>query len=227
MESRFRLMPLAIIAIFGLLGVKVADLWSALNPAPAAQAQGPTVAAKPRPDPAPPPAPAAAEGNGAEGSRAIDPLAMSATEIELLQKLSERRAELDRRAAELSQREVLLQAAEKRIDEKIAKLAALEKEIAVVADKQSAEEDARVKSLVKIYETMKPAEAARILEQLDLAVLLGVIEHMKEAKVSGILASMDPTKARALTDALAMRRDGRPRREGGAAAATPSAPPKS
>lgn len=53
---------------------------------------------------------------------------------------------------------------------------------------------------------MKPREAARIFEQLDMPVLLDVLEHMKELKASPILASMDPAKARQVTLSLAERR---------------------
>jgi flagellar motility protein MotE (MotC chaperone) len=146
---------------------------------------------------------------------------MSPAEVDLLQKLSERRAELDKRAADMSQREVQLQAAETRVDEKIAKLAALEKEIGGIVDKQNDEDTARTKSLVKIYETMKPHDAARIFEQLDMAVLLGVVEHMKERNTAPILAAMDPAKARAVTLGLAERRDTRAKP---GKAAPPSAP---
>jgi flagellar motility protein MotE (MotC chaperone) len=132
---------------------------------------------------------------------------MSPAEIEVLQKLSERRGELERRAAELAQREVLLQAAEKRMDEKIVKLQSLEKDISGTVAKQDEDNDARVKSLVKIYETMKPREAARIFEQLDMPVLLSVLENMREMKAAPVLAAMDPVKAKAVTLALAEHRN--------------------
>ena len=60
---------------------------------------------------------------------------------------------------------------------------------------------------MKIYETMKPHDAARIFEQLDMPVLLGVFGHMKERNAAPILAAMDPTKARAVTLALAERNE--------------------
>ena len=216
---RFRVLPLAILAAAGLLGLKLGNLWLAVD-APlfaTARAQGESEkSAKPahaaieaKAAPAKATAPAAMPmTEPAEGERqAIDPLSMSPAEVELLQKLAERRASLDKRAAEQSQREVLLEAAEKRIDEKIAKLEALKKDIAGLADKQSAEDDARLKSLVKIYETMKPHDAARIFEQLDMPVLLGVVERMKERNAAPILAALDPAKAKALTLALAERRE--------------------
>lgn len=137
---------------------------------------------------------------------ARDPLLMSPAEIDVLQHLSERRAELDKRAAGLRDQEVLMQAAEKRIEERIAKLQALEQSIDGSAQKQDDEDDARVKSLVHIYEAMKPGEAARIFEQLEMPVLLSVVEHMRETKAALVLAAMDPTKAKTVTMALADRR---------------------
>jgi len=239
MRFRFRVLPLAIIAAAGLLGMKLGNLWLAADMPffAAARAQGESEkAAKPARGAAPLPNPPAHAGEGraglpvktqamaepADGERqAIDPLSMSPAEVELLQKLAERRASLDKRAAEQSQREVLLEATEKRIDEKIARLETLKKEIAGLADKQSAEDDARLKSLVKIYETMKPHDAARIFEQLDMPVLLGVVERMKERNAAPILAALDPAKAKAVTLALAERREHHAKAE-----ATAPAPPK-
>jgi flagellar motility protein MotE (MotC chaperone) len=243
-EFRLRLVPVAIVATIVLLGVKLVDAWNVIEtpfgaghaeaateqpgtPAPAAAPASPAAttpvpaaapaAAAASPGAASQPAPAAAAGNKPP---VLDPLSMSPAEVDLLQKLAERRAALDKRAAELSQREVLLQAAEKRIDEKIAKLAELKKDIGGIVDKQSQEDQDRLKSLVKIYETMKPVDAARIFSQLDMPVLLGVLENMKERNAAPILAAMDPGKAKAVTLALAERRDQRVQ-----AAAAADAPP--
>jgi flagellar motility protein MotE (MotC chaperone) len=215
MGFRFRLMPVALAATVCLLGVKLGNVWFALD-VPVAAARAETAPTKPMPAATPAATPAPAPAPTPAKAQAVDPLAMSPVEMELLQKLSERRAELDKRAAEQSQREVLLQAAEKRIDEKIARLASLEKDIGGILDKQNEAGEARIKSLVKIYETMKPHDAARIFEQLDMAVLLGVVEHMKERMAAPILAAMDPSKARAVTLALAERKDKTGKADGGA-----------
>ena len=216
MAFRVRVVPLAILASIGLLGIKLGDLSSIMLATSSARAQaaapqaaaGPTAPAAATPAPATAATPATRGAPGAEEKAvAIDPLSMSPSEIDLLQKLAERRAQLDHRTADLSQREILLQAAEKRVDEKIAKLAALEKDIDDIVEKQNQETDQRTKSLVKIYETMSPKDAARIFEQLDMGVLLAVVEHMKERNAAPILAAMDPAKARTVTQALAERRD--------------------
>ncbi len=133
-------------------------------------------------------------------------MSFSPQEIEILQSLAQRRDDLDRRAAEVDRHEALLQATEQRIDEKIARLQQMESKINDAFKKEDQKDDAKIKSLVKIYETMKPKEAARIFEQLDLPVLLDVLEQMKELKTAPILASMEPGKAKAVTLALAARR---------------------
>jgi flagellar motility protein MotE (MotC chaperone) len=154
----------------------------------------------------PEPKPEAVEAKPPAAPRTAPQASMSATELDVLQSLGERRAELDRRNDELQQREVLLKATEQRINDKIAQLQAIEKSISETVKKHDDENDAKIKNLVKIYETMKPKEAARIFEQLDMPVLIEVAGHMKEMKLAPVLASMDAGKAKSLTLALADRK---------------------
>ena len=128
-----------------------------------------------------------------------DPFSMTDEEIDLLQALAERRRELDLRARRLEQREILLRAVEQRIEEKAGGLRVLLKQ-------QEEQTDDQYKSLVKIYESMKPKDAARIFEEMDLAVLMPVVERMKERKTAPILAKMNPVKATAIITQLAQRR---------------------
>lgn len=153
-----------------------------------------------------PPVPASGEADSGRPLVLGSKERVGPAEVELLQHLGERRTELDRRARELEQREALLVAAEQRFDQKATELQKLREEIQgllkTVDDKQAAQ----LESLVKIYETMKPKEAARIFEALDLPVLLNVMERMKETKTAPILAAMDPVKAKEVTVALVDRR---------------------
>ena len=93
----------------------------------------------------------------------------------------------------------LLNAAEGRIDQKIAELQKLRSIIDSLIKKYDKEQDAKLESLVKIYENMKPKDAARIFEDLELDTLLEVSERMKERKLAGIIAKMSPQKAREIT----------------------------
>jgi len=221
---RLRPIPMLLAAAVLLLGLKVSDIWEVVRAQTAGQAAPAPAAGAPAPAATTPQADAARSPGDAKGREsavpAADPLMMSPSEIEVLEKLSERRAALDRRAQEMSQQEVVLKAAEQRVEEKLAKLKSMEQEIAGLVDKETQQGDARLKGLVKIYETMKPREAARIFEELDTPTVLDVIEQMKEAKAAPILASMDPTKAKTVTAALIERRQ----QQGPHPAAKPASP---
>jgi flagellar motility protein MotE (MotC chaperone) len=154
-----------------------------------------------KPDPAKPSAPAADPLKSASANQKFSP-----AEVELLQGLSKRRAELDQRSDELDQRELLLKAAEQRVQEKIDKLQQMQTQVDASLGKVDEQEGDRLKSLVHMYEGMKPAEAARIFEQLDMPVLLELMTRMKDQKTGPIMASMATDKAKALTIALAEKK---------------------
>jgi flagellar motility protein MotE (MotC chaperone) len=123
----------------------------------------------------------------------------SGAELDVLQSLAKRRDELDQREQQMGQREALLKAAEGEVDRKIAELNKIKGELESLLNKQQSVQDERVDSLVKIYEGMKPKEAARIFDTLEMDILVSVISKMSERKSSPILANMDPEKARAVT----------------------------
>lgn len=123
----------------------------------------------------------------------------SEVRMELFEDLAARRELLEEQERELEVREALLQAAEKEIDQKYKELISLRSEIQDLLKEQSEEEKKRTASLVKIYEGMKPKDAARIFNTLDLDILLNVVSQMSERKSAPIIASMEPDRARTLT----------------------------
>ena len=127
-------------------------------------------------------------------------------ELELLQDLAKRRQELIVREDEIDSRNRLLDAAEARIDTRIAELQKIRSSIEALVRQYDKQEQAELESVVKIYETMKPKDAARILGELELATLLGIMERMKERKTAPILAAMQPERAREVTEELARRK---------------------
>lgn len=219
LPAGIRLLPVLVAFAAVAVAARVADLWTGFPSN--AQAQDPPAAS----GPSTPEAsgswsafPAAGDGESAamsEGFPAIaedsiaarDPLSMTDEEIELLQALADRRRELEERGDRLAERENLLQAAERRIDEKVAGLQQLQKRIEGLLREHEQQTESQYRSLVKIYENMKPKDAARIFEELDMLVLLPVVERMKERKTAPILAKMNPEKAKAITTELAQRRE--------------------
>ena len=137
----------------------------------------------------------------------FDPTSVTQAEFQVLQRLATRRAELDKLRRDLALRENLLAATEKRLNTKLAELNGLKSRIQALLKKHDQEQEAKLKSLVKIYETMKPKNAARIFEQLEMDILLDVVERMREVKTATIFAAMDPAKAKAVTARLAERRE--------------------
>ncbi len=120
-------------------------------------------------------------------------------DLEVLEKLTERRQQLDKRAEEMEEREALLQATEKRVESRIAELKALEAQISTKVAENDAERARELKSLVATYESMKGRDAARILDRLDLPVLVAIAKQIKPAKMAEILAAMSPEAAQKLT----------------------------
>lgn len=135
-----------------------------------------------------------------------DPFNYTDEEVDVLQQLAKRRAELDQRARQLDEREALVKAAEQRMDQKMAELKALQATVQDLLKQRNAADEQQLQSLVKVYENMKPKAAAQIFEEMDMDVLLDVVSRMSERKVAPILALVSPTRAKELTYELAQRR---------------------
>lgn len=129
----------------------------------------------------------------------------SAAEMAILERLQDRRTELDARAKELDMRENLLKAAEKRVEARINELKDLEARINNVMQVRDDGEAARFKNVVTMYENMKAKEAARIFDRLDLKILVEVATQISPRRMSDILAQMAPESAQQLTVELAAR----------------------
>jgi flagellar motility protein MotE (MotC chaperone) len=131
----------------------------------------------------------------------------SAGERALLERLQDRRKELDTRGRELEMRENLLKATEKRLDAKVSELKDAEARINTAMGNRDKAEAERFKSIVAMYENMKSKDAARILERLDIKILVEVATKISPRKMSEILAQMAPEAAERLTVELARRAD--------------------
>jgi flagellar motility protein MotE (MotC chaperone) len=121
----------------------------------------------------------------------------------ILERLQQRREELDTRAHELDIRESLIQGAAKRMDAKLAEIKQVEAEIKVATQQKNDAEKTRLKGLVTMYENMKPRDAAKIFDGLDTNVLLEVASQINPRTMADIVAQMSPEIAERLTVELA------------------------
>ncbi|MBX2831429.1 MAG: hypothetical protein KTR23_09660 [Rhodospirillales bacterium] len=231
--SGVRILPLVVLVGLMVLSMRVVNLFSgssdvavtsepvAVSMVQTAQAQAPATepaaeqAATPENgDPGlDDPAGLTMEGDPLNGDSDIaptlggDPTLFTQEEIDLLQNLSVRRGELDRKEQRLDERESLIAAAEARIDAKIEEMKSLKTAIEGLVETKEAQEDDRIKKLISVYEKMKPKDAARIWNDLDMDILLQVALGMREANTAAVLSQMTPDRARALTTELAYKQD--------------------
>jgi flagellar motility protein MotE (MotC chaperone) len=166
----------------------------------------PTSTPTPEPPPAQPPVPDST----------------SPSEKALLEKLGARRDVLKQRSEELDLREKMLDEAEKKIETGIGDLKKAEDKVDAAAKAKDESEKQGLKSIVTMYETMKPKDAARVFDRLGHDVLVPLVVAMNPRKMAEILAVMQPDAAERLTVALANRARGA---GGTQAQAAPALPP--
>jgi flagellar motility protein MotE (MotC chaperone) len=130
---------------------------------------------------------------------------VSPSERAILERLQARRQELEARAREIDIRESLLKAAEKRIESRVEELKAVESRIATVTEQKNEADAARFKGIITMYEGMKPKDAAKVFDRLEMSVLFDIASHIAPRKMSDILGLMSAEAAERLTVELARR----------------------
>ena len=134
--------------------------------------------------------------------------AVTASERAVLESLQARRQEIEARARDIEIRESLMKSAEKRIEGKIEEMKATEARVSVAGQQKQEQEAARFKGLVTMYEAMKPKDAARVFDRLELSVLFEIASQIAPRKMSDIMGQMQPEAAERLTVELARRSTG-------------------
>lgn len=130
-------------------------------------------------------------------------LSLSPGDIPLLQSLQERQNLLDAREQKLLQKEEELHQLKQYVEKKFNTLSMLRQEIGALIEEKEAFEARRFEHLVKVYEGMKPAEAAPLVERLNEETSVKLFYRMKEKKVSQILGFLKPDIAAHLSERLA------------------------
>jgi flagellar motility protein MotE (MotC chaperone) len=225
-----RVLPVALVAIFGLAVLKIAGLvidggyvfdyrpesatpsWAqdvlnfpGRNRAESADITG-SVQEKPKEEAAKPAAaPEAAKADSTARQEQQQTQTVSPSERAILERLQARRQELDTRAREIDIRESLLKAAEKRVEARVEELKAIEARITTAGQQKNEAEAARFKGIITMYEGMKPKDAAKVFDRLEMPVLFEIASQIAPRKMSDILGLMSPEVAERLTVEMARR----------------------
>jgi flagellar motility protein MotE (MotC chaperone) len=216
-----RLLPLTIAAIAALLGMKSAGLVRAATTgseariilvsqehgAAKSEAHAPAATAPAAPKASPPGAASGAAPVSPPGGKepAAEPPVSDAEKAVLLE-LRQRRLLLDSRESVIGTREAVLAAAEQKLAERVSELTRIQKRLETLETGREQREDAGWQGLVKLYETMKPREAAVIFNELAMPTLLQILDRMKESKAALVMSAMSPDRARDVTAGLARLR---------------------
>lgn len=162
---------------------------------------------------------------------------IGSSERAILEGLATRRDDLDKRAHDLDLRAKLLEAAEKRLSDRLNQLQSIETQLGGGANAPAASSapgtppaggqaagsgqattggapaamDDKLAALVSLYESMKPKAAAAVFDKLDGGTLLELAEHMNPRKLSPIVAAMDPDKASRITNMMIGAREAQKR----------------
>lgn len=223
---RVRLLPVVIFCSGLLLTVKVSVLWKTLHPDEEIWGFAESYAEKPAEKPAekkkdstknlkvkekaPHPGkedfsstPEPAQNVDVAG---IDPSVLTREQFKVLLDLSKRQKELEKQDKKIPREEATLSVIEQQIKEHTSELQKTKKRLEELLNQVEEKENDNTARLVKMAESMKPKEAAKILETLDFNVLLEIMEKIKPKSGSAILSGMDPVKAGYLMTELAKRR---------------------
>ncbi len=130
----------------------------------------------------------------ADGSAAACP-----TPEALLQSVQQERALLDKEKSDLASRSAKLDLARQEVESQTARLTELKTEVQGLMDKAKASHSADVDRLVKLYQSMRPQDAAGLLDGMDLEVSVRVLSTMNERQAAQIMAKMSPDRVAAVS----------------------------
>lgn len=137
-----------------------------------------------------------------------NPQSVSPSERAILERLQARRQELEQRAREIEIRESLLKSTEKRIEGRVDEVKATEARVSAASGQKAEQDAAKFKGIITMYEGMKPKDAAKVFDRLEMSVLYEIASQIAPRKMSDILGLMQPEAAERLTVELARRAGG-------------------
>ncbi len=126
--------------------------------------------------------------------------------IDILETIKKRSEDLDAKENSLKQQEEQLNMLKLTLEEKMQKMNEVQKKIEELLAARTDLIERSVKHLVKVYSSMKPNEAARLLEKLDKDISIQILSKMKGKSAAKILEKMDGTMAANISDKIATRK---------------------
>lgn len=136
---------------------------------------------------------------------AKSPTSMTFTpeEMALFKNLDERRRLLDLREAELKKMEEELHKQREDLEKRLAQVEDVRRSIANQLEEKVNVDKERVDQLVQFYSSMKPQQAAKVIETLNEDLAVEVLLKMKKKSAAEIMNLIDAQKAQRLSEKFA------------------------
>ena len=113
--------------------------------------------------------------------------------------------EIEKQEKSVAAKKAELLSIQDEINKKIEKLTELRDEIRAEVAKKQVIEDQKLKHLIKVYSTMKPQNAAELIEKLDIKLAVELMSKMKGDDVGKILSFVKIEKAAEISEGLVKR----------------------
>ena len=123
------------------------------------------------------------------------PRKFTETEQKILTRLAEQEQLLIARGLDLDRRENKLNSLQEEIQQQVAQLEKLQKEIESEIEKKKNQDDSQLDKAVALYSKMDATTAAQSITKLDRGIAVNILKQMKEKQASLVLSSMGATES--------------------------------
>ena len=123
-------------------------------------------------------------------------------DVSYIEKLRQRKEELDLREKELNQLEEELQRQKVEVDQRIRQLEQIRRDIASHLKERVDADETQVNKLVDLYSSMKPKQAADVIASLQEDLAVQVLGKMKKKNAAEVMNLLPAEKARGLSEKL-------------------------
>lgn len=144
---------------------------------------------------------AVADVKTADGEVKRDPAADA--DPEHLQKLIDRKKELDAREEELNRVEQELVAQKQELEKRMKELEDMRAQISSMLENRVKVDDQKIDTLVQMYSNMKAPQAAKVFETMDEDLAVEIIGRMKKKNAADIMNLLKPEKAQLFSEKFA------------------------
>ena len=133
--------------------------------------------------------------------------AVSPETFRMIEIIENKNREIKKKEEDLRLKEVRLEALEAKILKDLKKIEKSISESKKQMGAQDAKTKANVNSLIKVYSSMKPEEAASLVEAIDEELALSIVSGMKSKIAGQVLSKLDVKVAKRISEKLAGKKE--------------------